>query len=632
MKLLRLSVRNFKGIADFTLEPGHSVTTIRATNGAGKTSVHDAFAWLLTGADAQGRVDFAIKPHDAEGNEVPNLTTSVEAMFFDVTLRREYHEVYTRKRGSASETFTGHTTEYFVDEVPVQKKEFDARVAALAPAKAWAYLTSPTAFALAPWREQRSVLIDIAGDVKPEDVLRAGDFRDIAGDVLARGIDDTVKIIDASTKKLNERLRALPAVIDEAARAAEEPEVPEIPREVAAGMLHAAQAEIDALRDGDVSMVMRRQIAERTDRIDALRRAERARVADETARLNGESRDLLSAINANLDEQTRAADDAERAQASLVSVERAKARLIEEYDAIRAERFEFDEMGVCPSCGQILPDAQVDAAREKALAAFNDSRSRREEDCRYRAGTIKADAAALTARIAAAEARLPGLKERFAELSQKRAEVNAAAAAVEFTPEIAAEIASLEAEVAEIEAGVAADAPEDLSALHAAEAAVEAWRFYDAATAQRDRQLARVAELQDEQRTAAAEYERQLARRMSCEDYIRARVRYLDERVNAHFSRVRFKLFAEQINGGLAETCVAMVNTNGCYVEFPYANTAGQITAGLDIIETLSRHYGVHPPVIIDQAGEVVTAWPATNGAQQIRMYADDTYPTLTAF
>ena len=56
-----------------------------------------------------------------------------------------------------------------------------------------------------------------------------------------------------------------------------------------------------------------------------------------------------------------------------------------------------------------------------------------------------------------------------------------------------------------------------------------------------------------------------------------------------------------QINGGVNECCEAMVNG----VPYADANRAAQINAGLDIINTIARHYGITAPVFIDNAEAV---------------------------
>ena len=59
---------------------------------------------------------------------------------------------------------------------------------------------------------------------------------------------------------------------------------------------------------------------------------------------------------------------------------------------------------------------------------------------------------------------------------------------------------------------------------------------------------------------------------------------------------VTFKLFDYTIDGNEVETCVPLVNG----VPFGTANTAGQINAGLDIINALVRFHGVSAPIFID--------------------------------
>jgi hypothetical protein len=54
----------------------------------------------------------------------------------------------------------------------------------------------------------------------------------------------------------------------------------------------------------------------------------------------------------------------------------------------------------------------------------------------------------------------------------------------------------------------------------------------------------------------------ELERRMYlCELFIKSKVAMLDERINSKFKTVRFRLFQEQINGGLKECCDALIPT-----------------------------------------------------------------------
>ena len=122
-----------------------------------------------------------------------------------------------------------------------------------------------------------------------------------------------------------------------------------------------------------------------------------------------------------------------------------------------------------------------------------------------------------------------------------------------------------------------------------------------AAKAQLDETRARVDELKAEQRTQAAvleEIDRKLA---MCEEFSRYRCQFITDSVNSRFQLARFRLFTQQVNGGVADCCDVMVNG------VPYAdlNNAMQINVGLDIIQTLSEHYGLRVPLFVDNAESV---------------------------
>ena len=77
------------------------------------------------------------------------------------------------------------------------------------------------------------------------------------------------------------------------------------------------------------------------------------------------------------------------------------------------------------------------------------------------------------------------------------------------------------------------------------------------------------------------------------------------------------QMFNNLINGGTEEICEALIDG----VPYGGTNNAAKIQAGLDIIRTLSKHYDVYPPVIIDNR-ESVTEIPDME-CQVISLYVD---------
>ena len=88
-----------------------------------------------------------------------------------------------------------------------------------------------------------------------------------------------------------------------------------------------------------------------------------------------------------------------------------------------------------------------------------------------------------------------------------------------------------------------------------------------------------------------------------CEDFARFKVRYTENSINGKFQLARWKLFAEQVNGGLADCCEATFDG----VPYGSLNSGMRINVGMDVISTLSRHFGLSVPLFVDNA-ESVTA------------------------
>ena len=111
IKIERLTLQNFKGIRSLEINAEGKNLNIYGDNATGKTTVFDAFMWLLFNKDSLGRSDFGIKTQDSEGNTIHNLEHSVECeLTVDdaiLTLKKVYAEKWTKKRGSAEAEFTG---------------------------------------------------------------------------------------------------------------------------------------------------------------------------------------------------------------------------------------------------------------------------------------------------------------------------------------------------------------------------------------------------------------------------------------------------------------------------------------------------------------------------------------------
>lgn len=106
MKLISLRLENFKGIKELEINIDGENISIYGDNATGKTTIADAFSWLLFGKDSKDRAKFGIKTLDSAGNVIHNLEHGVYAMLEidgeTVELERVYKEKWTKKRGTAT--------------------------------------------------------------------------------------------------------------------------------------------------------------------------------------------------------------------------------------------------------------------------------------------------------------------------------------------------------------------------------------------------------------------------------------------------------------------------------------------------------------------------------------------------
>ena len=218
IKIKSLKLENFKGIKDLTID-FKDTTNIYGDNAVGKTTIFDAYSWLLWDKDSLNRKDFAIKPYDKNGEEVHNLESIVEGNFrfddTDLSLKKIYKEVWTKKRGSTQAEFTGHTTDYYINAVPVKKKEYTERIASVISEDNFNLLSNPLYFnQILDKNKRREVILGLIDEVKPEDIIAINkDLEDL--DLETYTIDELKKIAKDSAKKINKDIESIPARIDE---------------------------------------------------------------------------------------------------------------------------------------------------------------------------------------------------------------------------------------------------------------------------------------------------------------------------------------------------------------------------------------------------------------------------------
>jgi len=593
IKLKKLTLENFKGIKNLAVAYPNQVTSIYGDNGTGKTSIVDAFSWLLSGKDSTGKANFQLKTLD-RGKELHKLEHSVEAVISidetEITLKRVFKEKWTTQRGAAVAEMNGHETEYFIDGVPHKQKDWETKLSEIfGDMSIFGLVTSVSAFNLLEWRQRRAILLDVCGDVTDADVIKSNPELVPLAEV-KRSLEDEKKVISGTRKEIMDKLKEIPARIDELNRQ----------------LQTYAPLNINALEAKAESITKRIDEAKASGGATELitKKAEfRKELADHEYEYNkscklakAEAEDKLNEAKSEYKRALAALSDI---QSEVSKLKSSQTDMEQKLQSIRAEYKKAAEPVhidcTCPTCKQDLPEERVNATKANAERA----RQERLDEIIAKGNSTDAKIKEISEKIAHEEAQATEAEKDIAVLAERVAEHEKSLGSVKL-PAKPERMAVLEAMIEDIDKAIAEEKPADTTAMEQELKEVQQ-SINDEKSAQKSRN--RIKELEAEENNLNAELEKINFMLHLLEEFTKAKISMLEDKINGKFEIVRFKLFDQQINGGISETCVTLVDG----VPYGYGlNRGAEINAGLDIVKTLSAHYGINAPVFIDNA-EAVT-------------------------
>lgn len=621
MKLIALNLRNFKGIQNFKLEPNGNNADVFGDNGLGKTTIKDAFCWLIDGKDSAGNAKFEIKTLK-DNVAIPKLEHEVEGIFLHkgktVALKKMYREVYKRKRGESAKTFSGHENNYWVNGVPAAQGEFDMEVMQLAGNKElFKVLTDPGYFPSLHWKNQRDMIINMIGDITDASVIASDkeleDLPSILGDNTA---ESHKKIIHARRREINELLESIPNRIDELSRQDDGEQ---------AINKKKIEAEIESIRkqiSGKELEILSIVNGEEVSKKEALIAAINLELKEIAGNLNQGVRDKVNASKDLLRDAEKTVNDVSSKIASVQAViDRARNDrdgIKTQLDTLRAEYKDQSEAvfvdNGCPTCGKPLSSAEYEEAVEK----FNINKASALEENVKKGMELKnhLDESELLinsseekievhkAEMQTAGDRRDTIQREIDELSSKEKGVEEDKSYQEKLSEknrLESELRSLNTGTDELVAAVKAKRDELRQTVNSLEDKLATARVIE-------RNQQRIVELSDQEKQLGAEYEKLERHLFLIDKFTRTKVSMLDDKINREFTIVTFRLFKEQVNGGLEDTCEVVKDG----VPYNSLNDAGKIQAGLDIIKTFSRFHSFAPMIFIDRR-ESITSIPETD-------------------
>ena len=638
VKLKSMRIQNFGSIKDLSIDFGEK-TLISGRNEVGKTTINDAYSWILTNKLANGSQADGIRPHDKNGIENDNAVISVLAVLEidgeEKEFLKEQRKEFTQKTGK----FKGNNNLYFINGVPKKEKEYKAYVEEkiLEPDNL-ELCTNASVLLNMDTKKRRAVIFDMAPDVTDADVATT----DLRFANIAKKLEDCTldELIQSVRYQINGRGRGdrglkgkqdeLPARIDEVQR--QVIDTAEYSLEIS-----RLQTEIEELNRKDQELLSASKLYD--DKSEAImglkfRQSEIAR--NENAGLT-EKKEKLSARLAQLEADKKEAENTLRlAEMDLkhatMGVERHTAEIKkaqedwksysereypeEALERIKAEQFDESSL-ICPTCGQDLPVEQAEKIRSE-FERKKEDRIKGEEyvreqfyqqkDKKLTEITESGNKAATDLKEAKkaqeeAEQKIAELKKGISylvlEIKEKNDILSGLPQSVDLSKsveywKITADIAKAEEELKKLNSGI-----ELRREINRAgnEKIAEVSRLQTLISASQNAQE-RVEELKEEQRNvgqllADCQMELDLLR-----EFQKAKCDMLSEVVNKMFFFVKWRLFKMNQDGeGYQEVCEPMIENE------PYGrrlNHGSRALAELDICNTFQNIQNISLPLFVD--------------------------------
>lgn len=652
IELKKLILVQFKRIVKQEIDFSSEQTFIHGANEAGKTSVFDAFTWLLFGKDSTGRSDFNVKTLDKNNKVIEKLEHSVEGVFIadgmEIVMKRILKEKWQKKRGALESEFTGNETEYYWNGVPMQQKEFQLNVSQLIDESAFKIITNPLAFNSLKWQERRNILESMV-PMTDEDIVKTNTpYAALLENVKKhKSMEEYKKMVLASVKKAKEDIKAIPTRIDEATRnkpeyfdfpkLKEELEEKEIQVKHIDSQIQSKSAAFDELiKQRNASALTVSNLKLEVQKIENVVRNE-AKQAQQLAEFE------LTANEKKLKEYNESLEYLIKSKNTLISKKDELAKKItdltttidskrNEWEVENSKEFVFDDSKVCcPTCKRGLEASDVEAKKEEMLANFQKDKSET-------LTKISNAGKSLSKERDEAQGELTHLDQRIETgnkvISETESEIQKLSIAVD-TAKKKVETATIseakeemiletalsmnveyivkQEEIKVLEKGIQEIPKVDNSSLLETKAAIEK-EMDEIKSKLHNEELIKLA---DQRILALGKEEKELAQQIAdvekivfdIENFNKLKMDTIEKRINEKFKMVKFKMFDTQVNGGEVECCEATING----VPFSDANTASRINAGLDIINALCDFYQVSAPIFIDNR-ESITNVIKTNG------------------
>lgn len=636
----KLTIQNFKGVlGERIIEFNGTLTQIMGANHTGKTTTADAVLWLLFGKNSDDSSVFGISPKDENGDIIPNLENRVLLeMTADgraMSLEKVRKEVRTKVKNGDEEKLSYPCT-YFIDGNKYTEKDFKAEIDSLCRESLFKSITNPAYFPSLKADQQRALLTKMVGETPMEEIAaQREDFKKLIQQMAVTDLQRFREHLAYRIKELKKELEQIPSRLSE-----QENELQPLKEQ----RIDFAQVETEIK---DCEAELRKcddELLDNTKAIDS-DYEKRSKERNEINKLKTRQQQIQQSYQdrnmATQRQKQRAVNEAQakvdEAQARVAQVERSinmatrelqyleveSQNFRKKWNEVEADEFQWDATReTCPTCGQRLPQGDIDKMRDEAEERFNAAKAAKQD-------MLDEEAARLKKRKADAEAIKRNNEQRKAAADKELRETQEyldgemATGADEFffmedeeyqrlAEEIKQRTEALENQSSDTTVNAEAAGREIKQRKAEWNGKRDQLRDKLAIRATIETKEKRIAQLEEKQRTLNQQLSELEGQDYTAEQLTQAIITDLETRVNQLFTNVQFRMFKKLLNGNLEPICECTMHGT------PYQDLSNseKINAGIDIINAICRYNDIYAPMFVDNAESINDVTPTQS--QQI--------------
>lgn len=643
----KLTIKNFKGVKDITIEFNGTITEILGANHTGKTTTADAIHWVLFGKNSDGATVFGIDPKDENNNIIHHLENSVELVMTaddrELTLKKVRRENWIKPKSHDEEVLDSHSTDCYIDGDKYTIKDYTAKIAELIPEAMFRAITNPAYFPSLKADDQRLLLVKMVGERSLEEVASESEesekFSELLKKMGGQDLKEYRQHLSYRMKELKKDIEAIPVRIEENNDALQKLDTK--------ANFNFIRKRIEEIEKGiaqydeqlkDATAKLNIDFDERTDQrkkvLDARTRKQEAASTVEAknrqAKMDhdnevAESQRRLNSIKRKMEDTDSDIKDYTR---RLENLEKKMAEFREDWQRVESEEFTWEateDKVTCPTCGQRLPEERITEIRENAEKQFESKHMEEQDELDNRAAELKKSKADITALLNSARDKKKQLEQQLTTAEEYANGANMTEPTVlKVEDDEAWQQASREEQEEQakldqmMERQSAANKSAEDESKRIEESKQQLMKTRDslrdelAKEGQIEGLKKRIKELEDKlvnlnQQLTNLEQEDACA-----ESLEHATIEDLETRVNKLFKMVRFQMFATMLNGTTKPTCVLTMHG----VPYQDLSNSEKINAGIDLINAMSKFNNTYAPIVVDNAESINEVMPSDS--QQI--------------